>query len=314
MDHAQPAPDSPSTGDRPPAPVCFRHAGRESYVRCSRCERHVCPDCRREAAVGYQCVECVKSGHQGVRRARTAFGGRITSRPYGTIGLIVLNVAGYLAEIAGGQDFVNRFAMLGLGVLRPADPESWDGVSPLPVGGVAHGEWYRLITGSFLHLQPTEAPFGVAHLLMNMYWLWMLGRVVEDRLGVLRMVALYLLSALGGSALTLLFAPHALTVGASGAVFGLVGGYRVLSRRQGYDPLGGDQLMVFFIVWMVVSAGFASWTGHLGGLLAGLAAGAALAYAPREQRGTVQAILLTAVLTLIAVASVIGVDRLVPIS
>ncbi|RKE18115.1 rhomboid family intramembrane serine protease [Streptomyces sp. TLI_171] len=308
MDAAQPAPGAQAP--EAPSPTCFRHADRESYVRCSRCDRYACPDCRREAAVGYQCVECVKSGRQGVRQARTAFGGRITSRPYGTIALIVVNVAVYLAEVAGGRDFVNRFAMIGSGALWPYDPDTWDGFTPIPVGGVAHGEWYRLITGNFLHLQPTEPPLGVAHLLLNMYWLWMLGRVVEDRLGVLRMVGLYLLSALGCSALEYLLNPHGLSLGASGAVFGLVGGYWVLSRKQGYDPLGGSQLMVTFVIWMVLSAGFASWQGHLGGLLAGLGGGAALAYAPREQRGTVQAISLTAVLAVVAIVVVIATDQL----
>ncbi|MFJ4679946.1 rhomboid family intramembrane serine protease [Kitasatospora sp. NPDC088783] len=307
MDTAHPAPgaDAPEAA----SPTCFRHAGRESYVRCTRCDRHVCPDCRREAAVGYQCVECVKSGHQGVRRARTAFGGRITTRPYATLVLIALNVAAYLVELVRPET-VDRFAMLGSGVLAPSagtDPATY-----VPhLSGVAHGEWYRLITHAFLHLEPTAWPMGVLHIVFNMYWLWTLGRVVEERLGVLRFLALYLLSALGSAALEYLFAPHTLTLGASGAVFGLAGGYWVLSRRQGYDPLGGSQLLVTFVVWMVLSAGFSSWQGHLGGLLAGLAAGAGLGYAPREQRGLVQTINLSAVLSLVVVVTVIATDRLV---
>lgn len=309
MDAAHPVPGAQAPGA---APTCFRHPGRESYVRCTRCDRNACPDCRREAAVGYQCVECVKSGHQGARQARTAFGGRITARPYATVALIALNVAAYLVELVRPET-LDRFGVLGSGVLAP--PADYDPVTYVPhLSGIAHGEWERLLTGAFLHLGPTTWPMGILHIVFNMYWLWNLGRVVEDRLGVLRFLALYLLSALGSSATIYWLAPHSLAVGASGAVFGLAGGYWVLSRRQGYDPLGGNQMMITLVLWMVLSAGFASWQGHLGGLLTGLAAGAALGYAPRQQRGLVQAINLTAVLAVVAVAIVIATDQLAPIS
>ncbi|WAL70862.1 rhomboid family intramembrane serine protease [Kitasatospora sp. YST-16] len=309
MDAAHPAPGAQAPEA---APTCFRHPDRESYVRCTRCDRNACPDCRREAAVGYQCVECVKSGHQGTRQARTAFGGRITARPYATVALIALNVAAYLVELVRPET-LDRFGVLGSGVLAP--PADYDPATYVPhLSGIAHGEWERLLTGAFLHLGPTTWPMGILHIVFNMYWLWNLGRVVEDRLGVLRFLALYLLSALGSSAMIYWLAPHSLAVGASGAVFGLAGGYWVLSRRQGYDPLGGNQMMITLVLWMVLSAGFASWQGHLGGLLTGLAAGAALGYAPRQQRGLVQAINLTAVLALVAVVAVIATDQLTPIS
>ncbi|MFJ5926771.1 rhomboid family intramembrane serine protease [Kitasatospora sp. NPDC092948] len=301
MDAAEPA--SGASAPEAPSPTCFRHADRESYVRCSRCDRYVCPDCRRDAAVGYQCVECVKSGRQGVRQARTAFGGRITSRPYATIVLIALNIAAYVVEVVRPET-VQRFAMLGSALLQNDPHDDPDDISTLfHPAGVAHGEWYRLFTGTFLHLSPDSdtflGPMAVVHIVFNMYWLWSLGRVVEDRLGVLRFTGLYLLSALGGSTLVYLIAPHTLTVGASGAIFGLAGGYWILSRRQGYDPLGGNQMMATLLMWMVVSATFASWQGHLGGLLTGIAAGAAIAHAPRQQRGLVQSIYLTAVLLLL---------------
>ncbi|MGW4693567.1 rhomboid family intramembrane serine protease [Kitasatospora cineracea] len=309
MDAAHPAPGAQAPEA---APTCFRHPDRESYVRCTRCDRNACPDCRREAAVGYQCVECVKSGHQGTRQARTAFGGRITARPYATVALIALNVAAYLVELVRPET-LDRFGVLGSGVLAP--PADYDPATYVPhLSGIAHGEWERLLTGAFLHLGPTTWPMGILHIVFNMYWLWNLGRVVEDRLGVLRFLALYLLSALGSSAMIYWLAPHSLAVGASGAVFGLAGGYWVLSRRQGYDPLGGNQMMITLVLWMVLSAGFASWQGHLGGLLTGLAAGAALGYAPRQQRGLVQAINLTAVLAVVAVVAVIATDQLTPIS
>ncbi|MFJ1795580.1 rhomboid family intramembrane serine protease [Kitasatospora griseola] len=302
MDAAEPASGAPAPAA--PSPTCFRHADRESYIRCSRCDRSVCPDCRRDAAVGYQCVECVKSGHRSVRQARTAFGGRITSRPYATLVLIALNIAAYVVEVVRPET-VQQFGMLGAAML-PDNPNSdpYDMPMLFHQAGVAHGEWYRLLTGTFLHLSPNSdtflGPMAVVHIVFNMYWLWSLGRVVEDRLGVLRFLGLYLLSALGGSTLVYLIAPHTMTVGASGAIFGLAGGYWILSRRQGYDPLGGNQMMVTLLLWMVVSGTFASWQGHLGGMLTGIAAGAAIAHAPREQRGLIQAVLLSAVLLLLA--------------
>ncbi|MFD7645183.1 rhomboid family intramembrane serine protease [Kitasatospora sp. NPDC059795] len=302
MDAAQPAPGAPAP--EAPSPTCFRHSDRESYVRCTRCDRNVCPDCRRDAAVGYQCVECVKSGHQSVRQARTVFGGRITSRPYATIALIVLNIAAYVLELVR-PGIVPQFDMLGAGSIQnnPND-DPLDLATMYHQAGVAHGEWYRLLTGTFLHLQPDAytglGPIAITHIVFNMYWLWTLGRVVEDRLGVLRFLGLYLLAALGSSTLVYLIAPHTETLGASGAVFGLAGGYWILSRRQGYDPLGGNQLLGTMVLWMVISASITSWQGHLGGLLTGIAAGAALGLAPHRQRGLVQAVCLSAVLLLLA--------------
>ncbi|MFD8482857.1 rhomboid family intramembrane serine protease [Kitasatospora sp. NPDC059673] len=304
MDAAEPAPGA--SAPEVPSPTCFRHADRESYIRCTRCDRNVCPDCRRDAAVGYQCVECVKSGHQDGRPARTAFGGRITSRPYATIVLIALNLAAYVLELVRPET-IGRFGMLGSALMLRNPGEEPTDISAFYLAGVAHGEWYRLLTGTFLHLSPTAntslGPIAITHIVFNMYWLWTLGQVIENRLGALRFTALYLLSALGGDVLVYLIAPHSLTVGASGAIFGLAGGYWILSRRQGYDPLGGNQMLITMVLWMVISASFTSWQGHLGGLLTGLASGAAIAYAPRRHRGPVQLILLATVLlalTLIA--------------
>ncbi|GAA2749351.1 MULTISPECIES: rhomboid family intramembrane serine protease [Kitasatospora] len=300
-----------TAGAAAPPAVCFRHPERESYVRCTRCDRYSCPDCRREAAVGYQCVECVREGNKGLRQATSVFGGRIPRGgvPVVTVGLIVLNVLAYLLELAK-PDVVDRFANLGQAVIGPDGGHYLVHSSWLPTGyhavGVAHGEWYRLITSAFLHLPPTGGVFGITHILFNMYWLWVLGRVVEERLGAVRYLALYLLSALGGSVLGYLLAdPGQPSLGASGAIFGLAGGYFVLSRRLHHDPLGGGQLLATFVVWMVVSAGFTSWEGHLGGLLAGLAVGAAYAFAPRSRQALVQAAGAVAVLGVLVVLTLL---------
>lgn len=293
--------------------TCYRHPSYETYVSCTRCERFICPDCMREAAVGHHCVECVKEGQRSVRQARTAFGGAVsrTAVPVVTYVLIGLNLAAYLGELVS-PGIIDRFAMLGAGLDGP-DGEHYvyeSGDFPgLDVIGVVGGEWYRLLTGAFLHLPPGGSslgslPFGVLHILFNMYALWNLGRVVEEQLGRARYLALYLLSALGGSVLVYLIAPFTGTVGASGAIFGLGAAFYVINRRLGRDMRAVNRFMAGFLIWMLISAGFASWQGHLGGLLTGGIVTVAYAYAPAKRRTAVQAaacVVLFAVLVLLVV-------------
>ncbi|MBT2528919.1 rhomboid family intramembrane serine protease [Streptomyces sp. ISL-99] len=278
--------------------TCYRHPKYETYVSCTRCERFICPDCMREAAVGHQCPECVKDGHKSVRQARTVFGGAVAgaAAPVVTYALIALNVAAYLGELAR-PDLVGRFGMLGWGLLGP---ESGGYAAPT-VAGVADGEWYRLLTGAFLHLRPTGGSFGIMHIVMNMLCLWNVGRTVEDQLGRARYAALYLLSALGGSVLVYLIAPHSIVVGASGAIFGVSASYYVICRRLGRDMQAVNRFMAGLMIWMVVSALFASWQAHLGGLLTGGLVSLALAYAPRKNRTAIQVAAGAGVLVLLVV-------------
>ncbi|MFI9216390.1 rhomboid family intramembrane serine protease [Streptomyces werraensis] len=266
--------------------TCYRHPRVECHVRCVRCERYICPDCMREAAVGHQCPDCVREGARSVRQAHTLVGGRVSVVPVVTYALIALNVLAYLAEVVR-PEVVDRFAMVGAGLLGP-DGGHYVWTQPYPADftaeGVAGGEWYRLLTGAFLHLPPTEGTFGVVHVLMNMAVLWNLGRVVEPMLGRVHYLALYLLSALGGSVLVLLLAPSDPTVGASGALFGVGAAYYVVSRRVGADMRGVNRFMTGLLLWLVVSALFTSWQGHLGGLLAGGLVALAFAWAPRDGR------------------------------
>ncbi|MFE9471649.1 rhomboid family intramembrane serine protease [Streptomyces griseofuscus] len=267
--------------------TCFRHPQVESYVRCTRCDRFICPSCMRDASVGHQCVDCVKEGARSIRQARTVFGGRIAAVPLVTYVLVGLNVVAYLVELAR-PSFEYRFAMLGT---TPA------GYVPQ---GVAHGDWYRLLTGAFLHLTPGEGTFGITHILFNMVALWNIGRVVETQLGRMRYLALYLLSALGSSVLELLLIPESYTVGASGAIFGLGAAYWVMGRRLGHDMREVNRYMAGLLLWLVISAGLTSWQGHLGGLLAGAVVTLAYAYAPRDaRRALVQAGVCVALLALL---------------
>lgn len=202
-------------------------------------------------------------------------------RPFAvTYALIAANVLAYIAEIVA-PEVLARFSMLGRGLLR--DGKLYDSGGVYYPGfeqvGVANGEWYRLITGGFLHQPPTSG-FGILHIVFNMLWLVMFGRILEPALGHLRFGLLYLVSLLGGSLLVLVANPDASTVGASGAVYGLAGAYFVLARRLQVDRVGARNLAIYFVVWLVVSASFASWQGHLGGLLAGLAVGAIYLFTP----------------------------------
>ncbi|MGN9760331.1 rhomboid family intramembrane serine protease [Streptomyces sp. SD31] len=309
-----PSQSTPPESAEPTVTTCYRHPKVESHVRCTRCDRYICPDCMREAAVGHQCVECVREGARSVRQARTLVGGRIAATPLVTSVLIGLNVLAYLAEVVR-PELLDRFAMLTARLVGPdggyylyeaGHPSSFH------AEGVVAGQWDRLLTSGFLHTPPTEGTFGLLHIVMNMLSLWQLGRVVEPMLGRVRYVALYLLATLGGSVFELLLTDaHVESVGASGAIFGLGAAYYVLARRIGADMRSINRFMTFLLLWLLLSAGLTSWQGHLGGLLTGAAVTLAYAYAPRGPRqALIQAAACVGVLVLLAVVAVAKVSEL----
>ncbi|GAA4592035.1 rhomboid family intramembrane serine protease [Planotetraspora phitsanulokensis] len=260
---SQPPPPPPS--EQPPVqpgaeavPTCYRHPDRETYVRCQRCERPICPDCMREASVGHQCVECVREGNQSVRQAQAPMGGAYVVKPRVTWALLIANVLAF-----------------GLQYLLPGRLENAYAVSPVHI---YLGEWWRLITGAFLHS-------GLIHIGFNMWALYMIGPELERRLGSLRFATLYLLSALGGSVAIYLFGYAA--VGASGAIYGLFGALFVVAKRLGFDARGVLWVLAINVVITFVVPGI-SWQGHLGGLVTGTLVAAAFAYAPAKNRTAVQ--------------------------
>ncbi|MCW0212027.1 MAG: rhomboid family intramembrane serine protease [Pseudonocardia sp.] len=261
------------TGPLPPdAPaVCARHPDRTTGLSCTRCGRPACPDCLREASVGYQCVDCVAEGNQGVRQGVTVAGARprTLARPIVTPVLVALNVLIFALTVlqSGSLGQNNASALFQAWVLQS--------------GAVADGEWWRLVTAGFLH-------YGPLHLVFNMLALWIIGRDVETVLGRTRFLAVYLVSLLGGSAAVMLFSPNAAVAGASGAVFGLMGGLAVVLRRMRVPPGQAFGLIAVNIVISVVLPGI-SLAGHLGGLVVGAAATAALVYAPPRNRNLIQA-------------------------
>jgi membrane associated rhomboid family serine protease len=243
----------------------------------------------RDAAVGHQCVECVRQGNSTVRQARTAFGARTAPGATVTLTLIAINIVAYLFETSGA--FVRQFEMLGEAVRGPGN-ELYvaHGSGALPPGyhwaGVAHGEWYRLLTGSFLHLPLSSGGFAITHILFNMWALWVVGPQLEQVLGRWRFLALYLLSAVGGNVLQYMVDPGKPAVGASGAIFGLFGAYFVIAKRTNADLRGIVTILGInlFITLVGGGAGLVSWEGHVGGLITGGALTVVYAYAPALKR------------------------------
>ena len=294
--------EAPST-----APVCYRHPSRETYIRCTRCERPICPDCMNEASVGHQCPECVAEGRRSQRPARTAFGGsRAGQAGLATRTLIAINAIVFvISAISGGARALGgsggRFGMLGSStpVTRWGEVLGYAPYRPGgPVHGIAAGEWYRLGTAMFLH-------YGVLHILLNMWVLWQLGRYLEARLGPARFVALYLLAGLGGNVAAYVFtAPNQPAAGASTAIFGLFAAIIIVNRRLKLDISALIPLLVINLLFTFTIPNI-SVAGHLGGLVAGGVVGLILAYAPSTRRTQFQVAGCAIVLLLLVVASVV---------
>jgi membrane associated rhomboid family serine protease len=273
-------------------PTCYRHPGRETYVSCVRCERYACPDCMRAASVGQQCVECVGEGARSTRQARTTFGGRPVTGALVTWTLLAINVAVFLvAWVRPG--IINDLAMFGYAQYTISGP----------FHGVAAGEWYRLITSAFVVPQAGLNGLGFMDILFNMWALVFVGPALEGLLGRVRFLAVYLLSAVGGSVMYYyLVSPVQLAAGASGAIFGLFGAWFVVSRRLRLDTRGIVVLIAINLALGFFFHSFIAWQAHIGGLLTGALLTAAYAYAPQRNRAAFQIAATVLVVVIIAVA------------
>lgn len=242
-------------------PVCVRHPGRATGVRCTRCDRPACPDCLREASVGYQCVDCVAQSARAHPRARTVSWSEPTGRPLVVPGLIAINIVIFAITVAQAAS-----------VSHNADSplfQQW----ALQRYAFADGAWWQILTSGFLHIGPV-------HLAFNMIALWVIGRDLEQVLGSLRFLTVYLVSLLGGSlAVLLLEDPVSRTAGASGAVFGLMGGLAVVLMKLRLSPRPALTIILLNVVISFVIPNI-SILGHLGGLAFGAAVTAAMLYAP----------------------------------
>jgi membrane associated rhomboid family serine protease len=286
-------PEQPAAGEG--LPSCYRHEGRGTGVRCTRCERPVCPECMVSASVGFQCPECVSrgsgTGHApNVTRPRTVAGGPVTTgrdpRLITKI-LIGINIAVFIVANLPGSQVADDLSLLGNAI---------DAQGHLV--GVADGQWYRLVTSIFDHQQ-------IWHIGFNMLSLWWIGAPLEAALGRLRYITLYLIAGLAGSALTyLIAAPNGESLGASGAIFGLFGATAVLVRKLRYDMRPVIALLVINLIITFAWAGIA-WQAHIGGLVAGTLVAIGMVHAPRAHRTAVQigtcALVLAATIVVIAV-------------
>jgi membrane associated rhomboid family serine protease len=244
--------DSPRTA----ADRCYRHPDRQSFVLCQRCGRTICPECQTPAAVGVICPEDMKEQRRTAPRTRAPFVTRMTrsSAPVVTYAIMAVCAAVWILQVlpvVGGYVTTTLWFAPVYGSLASGDYEPW-----------------RMLTSAFTH-----SPDSILHIVLNMVSVFVFGRVLEPMLGRARYLALFLLSAIGGSlAVEVLGAamgdPLTAVVGASGAIFGLMGGYFVLARK-----LGGNVGPLLGIIVLNLLLGFViqgvSWQAHVGGLVTG---------------------------------------------
>jgi membrane associated rhomboid family serine protease len=238
------------------AQTCYRHPGRETNVSCSNCGKPICTDCMTPSPVGMRCPDCANQRQKVYTRAD------ITPGPVAaawretpvTTALIAINLVVFILQIATGA----QIGLLTSGV------EGWvtqHGVFFGPL--IAHGEYWRVITPGFLH-------FGLLHIALNMYLLYILGRMLEPELGAIQMLAVYLTSLIAGSLGAMILEPGTPSAGASGAVFGLMGMALVVAwSRQNREALQQIAILVALNLFITFGNSSISKGGHLGGLLGG---------------------------------------------
>lgn len=225
------------------------------------------------ASVGFQCPECVAEGRESAPVVRSALGAQVPSKPYVTYALISACVVVFGLQSLLGNDFTSRWEM-------------W------PNGVAAFDQYYRLLTATFMH-------GGLLHIGFNMYVLWALGPALENLLGHVRFATLYLVAGLGGSVASFWFSdPRVPSLGASGAIFGLMGAYVVVGKA-----LRADITQVLVLIAINVAIGFVAtgidWRAHLGGLLTGALVAAVFVYPPARNRVVVQVLAVGAIVVVL---------------
>jgi membrane associated rhomboid family serine protease len=229
--------------------VCYRHPNHETAVTCSNCGRPICTECMVFAPVGIKCPECAGTP-TGAKKAA------VRARSFGagtdfivTKALIVVNVFVFLAQVVQSGSLTDPFGEL---FVRGA----------LYGPAVANGDWYRLVSCAFLH-------GSILHIFFNMLMLWWFGRPLEQLLGRGRFLAIYFISILAGSAGALVLTPDRPTIGASGAVFGILGAGLVLERSN-INVFGGSALIIIILnLALSFTLNSVSIGGHVGGLIGG---------------------------------------------
>lgn len=234
---------------------CYGHPDTPTKLRCSRCDKPICPRCAVPAAVGQHCVWCVAEARKSRPRVRTA----MQANSPAVMAIIAIAIVVYVMEVLFGDEFVLRFAAA-------------------PANIAYEGEFYRLITPMFLHA-PLGTPFGILHILFNMYILRIYGPQVEEAFDSARFVALFLVTGFTASAVSFAFGSCAtLGLGASGAVFGIVGVLLVLLYNRRHSTIVAEYMKTLLMfIGINLLFGF-SMRGvdnlaHIGGLASGIALG-----------------------------------------
>ena len=221
---------------------CINHSSKVTYVRCSRCENYICVDCMRSASIGYQCPSCASDSTpviKGINRNRFIPSQENTQV---TKFLSISLLAVYVFQFLLGDVLIANFALF--------------------APSVKNGQWWLLITAGFLH-------GSIIHLLFNVYILWVIGSQLENIVGKTKFIVIYFVSLLGGSLASYLFSPFgSYSIGASGAIFGLMGAMLVVGRKRNLDISQITTLVVINVVIGFVLSGI-DWRAHLGGLAAG---------------------------------------------
>ena len=270
-----------STASNNPVDFCYRHPSSRSYVLCQRCGRTICPSCQTQASVGVHCPECVKEARQNAPKRQSAVVSAFrtsSNQPVVSYTLIGLTVLVYILQLIPGSE-VSRYL-----TYYPA---------------LTSVEPWTMLTALFVH-------GSIFHILVNMYSLLIFGPILERLVGRSRFLALYLIAGFGGSVAVLILAPDRGVLGASGAIFGLLGAFFVIQRR-----LGGNNIQLLLVIGLNLAIGFVlpgiSWQAHLGGLLAGGAV--ALVYLQTRQANQkhTQILMVTGIAVALIAATVVRV-------
>ena len=258
--------------------TCYKHPNRETGVSCQRCDRYICTDCATPGAVGFLCPE---DAADRVKIRRPAVNQSLTQAAPVTMALIGLNVLVFVGQQLN-PELINSLFYANIG----SDTEQ--------------GSIVRVLTSGFTHSQNQYT-----HILFNMYSLFVLGTFVEPLVGKLRFIVLYLLSLFGGALGVLFIAPVGTSVvGASGAVFGLMGAYLIFLRAL---KLNASQMLIIIGINLVV--GFLpgiAWEAHVGGLVIGIAVALVLVNTRSQARRTAQILGLVGITVLVFALWIIG--------
>lgn len=284
-----------------PENYCYKHKNEQSFTLCQRCGRTICPECQTPAAVGVVCPECMKAQRKNAtpQQKRAANMLRLSEQKFPPVTTAIVGVTalvGTLQVVAGMASGGNVDpVMRQLGLISPMlFPE---------FGFASFPEAWRVLSYALVH-------GGILHFAFNMFFLYVVGGQLERMLGRGWYTWLYVLGALGGATAAVLLSPMALTVGASGAIFGMLGAMLIVGWKNGQNMtsllvLLGLNLAIGFVPGINIS-----WQGHIGGALAGMAA-AGIFWATRNTKQKSTRLILLAAL---AVAMLLAIWLLGPVA